>query len=189
MGCCFSSSERDNDESSKAAFNEGNELTEVRKGTPLQSLPAVAPLSPQMSVESAETLRERMGKVFTDLLCDDDTETRRIQFSTSWEALARLLQVDVEDPLMLLFSAEVHKASSEEVIPMCITEASWTAFCAAHKFTSISALRNHITAQRGCLADPQSEGYKTTYDFAFDFIKEQTARNVPTEDAMMYVIS
>eukprot|EP01061_Rhynchopus_euleeides_P015664 TRINITY_DN26665_c0_g1_i1.p1 TRINITY_DN26665_c0_g1~~TRINITY_DN26665_c0_g1_i1.p1 ORF type:complete len:273 (+),score=82.29 TRINITY_DN26665_c0_g1_i1:328-1146(+) len=197
MGCCFSSNPDEQERHSRRhdedismqeteTARHESEVTATTDCTPSPRHPVMPQQQPQKQNQKQGSGGDSMSAVFGSLLCEEDCETRRIQFSSSWEALAKLLQIDVEDPLILVLSGEMYSVSGAEVIPMCIEASTWDAYCRVRSIQSASQLRSRLGSMRASLSDPSSDGFKRAYNFAFDFIREPTSRNVSAEDAIMY---
>ena len=159
--------------------------TSTSTPTPTQ----VAASTPKPVVEKKEGKNGSTMLFESVLKSEGDLSSRMIQYQESWEAIATVIGIDVEDPALLAFSYEVCSAdTSSEIQQLTITENAWNIYCASKNISSAAALKKQVPSWRSSLMSISSKKFRQIYEFAFTFIRDQSVRNMPIDDASMYVV-
>eukprot|EP01063_Lacrimia_lanifica_P037800 TRINITY_DN7889_c1_g1_i1.p2 TRINITY_DN7889_c1_g1~~TRINITY_DN7889_c1_g1_i1.p2 ORF type:complete len:304 (+),score=84.64 TRINITY_DN7889_c1_g1_i1:97-912(+) len=195
MGCCFSggTAERDRGRDAKGgaggeARPQGHESLRTARSSLDSGDKHAGDAAAAAAAAAAPPKRESMRDAFLSCCAEEeDREAQIIRNSASWEALAALLDVDVEDPVIIVLCAEIARTSpSVEVHTMAVPMAPFLAYCQAHQLLNVAALRRRAEQQRHILDDPKSQPFRQAYTFLFAFIKPTAVWNVATDDCIMY---
>eukprot|EP01060_Flectonema_neradi_P010844 TRINITY_DN1792_c0_g1_i1.p1 TRINITY_DN1792_c0_g1~~TRINITY_DN1792_c0_g1_i1.p1 ORF type:complete len:280 (+),score=63.24 TRINITY_DN1792_c0_g1_i1:128-967(+) len=163
------------------------------KSEPVRQAPVQTVSSPVVSEKKVEKVEKVVDKrpgatvFFESVLTEGDQASRMIQYQDSWEAVANALDLDVEDPALLVFSYEVCSSDpSTDIQQLTITETAWNRYSSSLRITSANDLKKQIPTWRAALRDIKSKKFRQIYEFAFTFIRDQSVRNLPADDAVMY---